>query len=239
MDDSVGSEAQAEHLLTKLVQGGYPVRTEKKTRDGKEVVVYSYETSVAQDNPARFFGPLKKKAKEDTKLQDTKWAESLFWQLADITPEAQEALGVNGGILTDFQPTDLRSAQDRQAGKSALYQFPYTAATSTKRAHKVQYGGEVVVSDRWRAEFGEEIKNADQHFRIVYLTAKPEVDDGKIAGRLPSRISFRGDARSVGRPDCGGTDETQLIRSKSGRSPQVCRGEAPGSRQRHSEVPAR
>jgi hypothetical protein len=184
MDDSVGSEAQAEHLLTKLVQGGYPVRTEKKTRDGKEVVVYSYETSVAQDNPARFFGPLKKKAKEDTKLQDTKWAESLFWQLADITPEAQEALGVNGGILTDFQPTDLRSAQDRQAGKSALYQFPYTAATSTKRAHKVQYGGEVVVSDRWRAEFGEEIKNADQHFRIVYLTAKPEVDDGKIAAAL-------------------------------------------------------
>ena len=31
MDDAVGSEAQAEHLLTKLVQGGYPVRTEKKT----------------------------------------------------------------------------------------------------------------------------------------------------------------------------------------------------------------
>ena len=67
MDDAVGAEAQAEHLLTKLVQGGFPVRTEKKTRDGKEVVVYSYETSVAQDNPARVFGPLKKKAKEEMK----------------------------------------------------------------------------------------------------------------------------------------------------------------------------
>jgi hypothetical protein len=112
-DDAVGAESQAEHLLTKLVQGGYPVRTEKKTRDGKDVVVYSYETSVAQDNPARFFGPLKKKAKEDTKLQDSKWTESLFWQLADITAEAQQALGVNGGISrTSNRPTSdlLKSA---------------------------------------------------------------------------------------------------------------------------------
>jgi hypothetical protein len=183
-DDAVGAESQAEHLLTKLVQGGYPVRTEKKTRDGKEVVVYSYETSVAQDNPARLFGPLKKKAKEDTKLQDSKWTESLFWQLADITAEAQQALGVNGGILADFQPTDQRSAQERLAGKPAQYQFPHKAATSTKRAHKVQYGGEVVVSDGWRAEFGDEIKNADQHFRIVYLTAKPTVGDDKITDAL-------------------------------------------------------
>ena len=190
MDDAVGAEPQAEHLLTKLVQGGFPVRTEKKTRDGKDVVVYSYETSVAQDNPVRLFGPLKKKAKDEIKLQDLKWAESLFWQLPEITQEAQEALGIYGGILTDFQPPDQRSTQDIQAGKPPTYQFPHTAASSTKRVFKVQYGGEVIVSDRWRAEFGEEIKNADQHFRIIYLTCKPEVDDSKITAALK-------DARTV------------------------------------------
>ena len=71
-----------------------------------------------------------------------------------------------------------------------MYQFPHTAATQTKRVYKVQYGGEVIVSDRWRAEFGEEVKNADQHFRVIYLTAKPEVDDGKITLELK-------DARTV------------------------------------------
>lgn len=190
MDDAVGATAQAEHLLTKLLQGGFPVRADKKTRDGKDVVVYSYETSVAQDNPVRIFGPLKKKAKEEIKIQDLKWTESLFWQLPDITKEAQEELGVNGGILSDFQPHDQRTPQDRQAGKPAIYQLPHTAATSTKRVHKVQYGGEVIVSDRWRAEFGEEIKNADQHFRIIYLTTSPDGGDGEIAAALK-------DARTV------------------------------------------
>ena len=206
MDDAVGAAAQAEHLLTKLSQGGFPVRADKKTRDGKEVVVYSYETSVAQDNPVRVFGPLKKKAKEEIKIQDLKWTESLFWQLPDITKEAQEELGVNGGILSEFQPHDQRTPQDRQAGKPAIYQLPHTAATSTKRVYKVQYGGEVIVSDRWRAEFGEEIKNVDQHFRIIYLTAKP--NGGRCQDhrgiercphcRLPARAPFGGHARSAG-----------------------------------------
>jgi hypothetical protein len=205
MDDAVGATAQAEHLLTKLVQGGFPVRADKKTRDGKEVVVYSYETSVAQDNPVRHFGPLKKKAKEEIKVQDLKWAESLFWQLPDITPEAQAELGVYGGILTDFQPSDQRSAKDKQDGKPAMYQFPHTAATSTKRVYKVQYSGEVIVSDRWRAEFGDEIKNVDEHFRIIYLTAKPDVDDGKITAALK-------DARTVAcRPESLSEDTREAL----------------------------
>src|SRR6185437_1746290 len=107
--------------------------------------VYSYETSVAQDNPVKHFGPLKKKAKEEINIQDRKWAESLFWQLPDITQEAQAELGIYGGILTDFQPSDHRSVQDRQAGKPAMFQFPHASATSTKRIFKVQYGGEVIV----------------------------------------------------------------------------------------------
>ncbi len=190
MDEAVDPTTQAEHILGKLTQSGFPIRVEKKTRDGKESDVYSYETSVTQVNPVRHFIPLKKKAKEDIKTQDLKWVESLFWQLADLTAEAQEELGVNGGIFADFQPTDQRTTQDRQAGKPAQYQFPHTAAGSTKRVHKVQYGGEVIVSDRWRAEFGEEIKNPDQHFRIVYLTSEPDANDAAITADLKdSRIA--------------------------------------------------
>jgi hypothetical protein len=184
MDDAIGANAQAEHLLTKLVQNGYPVRSAKKTRDGKEVAVYSYETSAVQDNPGKHFAPLKKRAKEDLNGQNAKWVESLFWQLADINKEAQEELGVNGGILADFVPEDQRTAQDKSAGKPAHYQFPKRAAASTKKVHKTQYGGEVVVCDHWRTEFGEPIKNADQHFRLVYLTEKPESLDDKIAAAL-------------------------------------------------------
>ena len=132
----------------------------------------------------KHFAPLKKKAKEDLNGQNAKWVESLFWQLADITKEAQEELGVNGGILADFAPEDQRTAQEKSAGKPAHYQFPNRAAASTKKVHKTQYSGEVVVCDHWRAEFGEPIKNADQHFRLVYLTTKPELADDKITAAL-------------------------------------------------------
>lgn len=184
MDDALGATAQAEHLLTKLVQDGYPVRTTKKTRDGKEVVVYSYETSAAQDNPGKHFAPLKKKAKEDLHGQNAKWLESLCWQLADITKESQEELGVNGGILADFAPADQRTAQEKSAGKAAHYQFPNRAAASTKKVHRTQYSGEVLLCDHWRSEFGEQIKNADQHFRLVYLATRPEIADDKIVAAL-------------------------------------------------------
>jgi len=183
-DDAIGATALADQLLNKLVQSGFPIRQEKKTKDGKEVAVYSYETTAAQVNPVKHFSPLKKKAKEDVKGQDAKWIESLFWQLPDITPEAQEELGVNGGILYTFQPPDLRSFQDKQDGKLPAYQFPHRSAASTRRIHKVQYTGEVVVANNWRGEFGEEIKNFDQHFRLVYLAALPDKDDAAITDAL-------------------------------------------------------
>ena len=204
-DDAVGATAQAEHLLDKLVQSGFPVRADKKTREGKEVAVYSYEGTSGQENPVKFFAPLKKKAKEDAKAQDAKWVESLFWQLPDITPEAQEKLGVNGGILCDYQPPDQRSAEDRRQGKPPIYQFPQRSGASTRKVHKVVYGGEVVVSDRWRDEFGEEIKNPDQHFRLVYLTGKPGTDDGKMTAAL-------NDARiAVCRPEALSEDTREAL----------------------------
>ncbi|HEX7376077.1 MAG TPA: hypothetical protein VF278_03145 [Pirellulales bacterium] len=189
MDDALGPAAQAEHLLEKLVQSGFPVRTAKRTREGKEISVFSFETTAAQENPARHFAPLKKKAKADFKAQDAKWVESLFWQLADITPEAQQELGVYSGLLSDFAPDDQRTPADKASGQPARFQFPHRAATLTKRVHKTLYLGEVVVADHWRAEFGQAIKNADQHFRIVYLTHSPDADDATIAAALDdSRI---------------------------------------------------
>ena len=65
--------------------------------------------------PSKFFAPLKKKCMPDTKRQDEKWVESLFWDLTMITPEAQAELQVNGGIFSAFAPPDQRSAQERQA----------------------------------------------------------------------------------------------------------------------------
>jgi len=183
-DDAIGATALADQLLSKLVQSGFPIRQEKKTKDSKEVSVYSYETTATQANPVKLFAPLKKKAKEDVKSQDAKWIESLFWQLPDITPEAQVELGVNGGILYMFQPPDPRTFQDKQDGKQPAYQFPHRSAASTRRVHKVHYTGEVVVANIWRDEFGEEIKNLDQHFRLVYMATLPDKDDATITAAI-------------------------------------------------------
>jgi hypothetical protein len=116
-DDAVGATAQAEHLLDKLVQGGFSIRVEKKTRVGREVAIYAYEVATAQESPVKDFAPFKKMAKQDLKGQESKWLESLFWQLPDITPEAQQELGIDGGILGGFQPSGQRSARDRQESK--------------------------------------------------------------------------------------------------------------------------
>jgi hypothetical protein len=183
-DDAVGSMAQAEHLLEKLVQGGFPLRQEKKTRDGKEVTIYSYEISATQESPVKYFGPLKKKAKEDLKGQEAKWVESLFWGLADITKEATEE-GFTGGLFGDaFRPNDTRSAKDIQEGKPAAYAFPHSVSSSTRKVNKTSYGGEIIMANQWREEFGKEIENPDQHFRLVYLTGRPMADDTKIAADL-------------------------------------------------------
>jgi hypothetical protein len=189
-DDAVGATAQAEHLLDLLIQNGFPVRKEKKSRAGEEVAIYSYETSVVQVNPVKFYAPLKKKYLQEIKRQDEKWVESLFWDLTVITPEAQAELGVNGGVFSAFAPTDQRTHQERQDNLPAKYVMPHHASTSTRRVHKVAYGGEIVVSDRWRDEFGEEIKHTDQHFRLVYLTSKPADTDDKVTAVLKdSRIA--------------------------------------------------
>ena len=183
-DDAVGAKDHAEHLLELLIQNGFPLRKEKKSRSGQEVPVYSYELSAMQAQPSKFFSPLKKKFIANAQRQDEKWVESLFWDLTMITPEAQAELQVNGGLFAPFAPPDQRSALERQSNHPPKYSLPYCSAASTRRVHRVAYGGEVVVCDRWRDEFGEEIKHTDQHFRLVYLTAKPAESDDKITAAL-------------------------------------------------------
>ena len=183
-DDAVGAKDHAEHLLELLIQNGFPVRKEKKSRGGQEVGVYSYELSAMQAQPSKFFSPLKKKFIANAQRQDEKWVESLFWDLTMITPEAQAELQVNGGLFAPFAPPDQRSALERQSNHPPKYSLPYRSAASTRRVHRVAYGGEVVVCDRWRDEFGEEIKHTDQHFRLVYLTSKPAEGDDKITAAL-------------------------------------------------------
>jgi hypothetical protein len=183
-DDAVGAQAQAEHLLELLMSNGFPVRREKKSRGGEEVAVYSYELGATQANPVKFFSPLKKKYVQDTKRHDEKWVESLFWDLSMITPDAQAELQVNGGIFTAFAPGDQRTAQERASNHPPKYTLPHRSSSSTRRVHRVSYGGEVVVAERWRDEFGEEIKHTDQHFRIVYLTTKPGEEDAKLTAAL-------------------------------------------------------
>jgi len=189
-DDAVGATAQAEHLLDLLIQSGFPVRKDKKSRGGEEVAIYTYEMSVVQANPVKFFAPLKKTYLPDTKRQDEKWIESLFWDLNMVTPEAQAELKVNGGIFAAFAPPDQRNNQERSSNAPARYSFPHLSATSTRRVHKIAYGGDVLVSDRWRAEFGDEIKHTDRHFRIVHLCSIPPEGDEKITAALKdSRIA--------------------------------------------------
>ncbi len=183
-DDAVDAKDHAEHLLELLVQNGFPVRRENKSREGKDIAVYSYELSAMQAQPSKCFSPLKKKYNQDTKRQDEKWVESLFWGLDMMTQEAQEELKANGGIFSAFAPPDLRSVQEKQSNHPPKFTLPHRTPASTRRVHRVAYGGEVVVCDRWRDEFGEEIKHADQHFRLVYVTTEPNEDDAKITTAL-------------------------------------------------------
>src|SRR5260370_38402111 len=110
-DDAVGATSQAEHLLDLLIQSGFPVRKEKKSRGGEGVAVYAYERTLVQANPVKIFAPLKKKFLQDGKRQDEKWVESLFWDLTVIKAEAQEELQVNDRIFPAFAPPDKRNMQ--------------------------------------------------------------------------------------------------------------------------------
>ncbi|MCX6880254.1 MAG: hypothetical protein NTW21_41585 [Verrucomicrobia bacterium] len=183
-DDAVGSAGQANHLLEILVSGGMPVRREKKPRSGTEVTVYSYETSALELKPASVFGPLKKKFKDDTAMQDAKWQESLFWDISAIDKEIQAELQLNGGILHEFQPDDQRTAEDVKNGVPARLSLPKTISVTTKRVHNIAYSGEAVAGTAWRDEWGKTIVQSDIHFRVVFLTSDGAAKDQAIQSSI-------------------------------------------------------
>lgn len=134
----------------------------------------------ADDQPQRAFPNFKKKAKANTDDQDKAWRDSLFWDFKDVE-------GVGEGGLFD-------GLGRRDAARTLLL----PAVTSTKATPpglKVQYGGEIVVADRWAASFGEPWPNKPEvHFRIVYLTTgnaipKSELQDPRIAVCCPAPLS--------------------------------------------------
>src|SRR5205085_1763905 len=94
--------------------------------------------------------------------------------------------GFEGGFFDGY------SARDNQ-GNLLL---PHTTTPrATPPGLKVQYGGEVVVADRWQPAHGECWPNKPEiHFRIVYLTAnapvtRAELLDPRIAVCVPAALS--------------------------------------------------
>jgi hypothetical protein len=122
-DDAVGSTAQAEHLLARLVQGGFPVRVEKKTREGREVEVFAYEVAATQAQPVKVFAPLKKKAKEDHAGQNAKWTESLFWQLPESLEPQEVAPLVELAVEGRKRVTDQLAVMLPMEFRSVNYQY--------------------------------------------------------------------------------------------------------------------
>jgi hypothetical protein len=131
------------------------------------------------------FGNFKKKAKADTAAQDRAWREALFWDFAKLRGAGSEE-GFAGGFFDGYGEHD---------NQGNLLLPHTTAAKATPSGLKVQYGGEVVVADRWQPAHGEPWPNKPEvHFRIVYLTAnapvnKAELLDPRIAVCVPAALS--------------------------------------------------
>ena len=135
---------------------------------------------VADDQPSRAFGTFKKRAKTNVGDQDAAWREGLFWDFKAIEGVA------DGGLFDGYGSRD----------KDGILQLPHTSSVkATPPGLKVQYGGEVVVADRWEGSFGETWSNKPEvHYRIVYLTSeavvpKSELQDPRIAVCVPSALS--------------------------------------------------
>jgi hypothetical protein len=135
---------------------------------------------VTDDQPYRAFGTFKKKAKASGGEQDAAWREGLFWDF-----KALEGVG-DGGLFDGYGPRD----------KDGVLQLPHTSPVkATPPSLKVQYGGEVVVTDRWESAFGEPWPNKPEvHYRIVYLTSERDVPksdllDPRIAVCIPAALS--------------------------------------------------
>jgi hypothetical protein len=117
--------------------------------------------------PEQAFGTFKKKAKGNRDAQDRAWRDSLFWDFKSLEGAGSEE-GFDGGFFDGYGTRDAK-------GELSLPNT--TVVQATPDALKVQYGGDVVVTDRWQATLGESWSNRPEtHFRIVYLTSSAAID---------------------------------------------------------------
>lgn len=135
--------------------------------------------------PERVFGTFKKKAKTDPEAQNKAWRDSLFWDFKALEGAGSEE-GFEGGFFDGYCDRDAR-------GEVVLPRT--TPVKATPSALRVQYGGEVLVADRWQSTWGEYWTNHPEvHFRIVYLTRRADVNrddlrDARIAVCMPAEPS--------------------------------------------------
>lgn len=142
-------------------------------------------SEIGSKQPERVFGTFKKKGKAEIEAQNKAWRTSLFWDFKTLEGAGSDQ-GFAGGFFDGYGNRDA-------TGEIVL---PHTIPVKATPADlKVQYGGEVIVSDKWQASFGEAWPNKPEiHFRIVYLTANASVDKGdqldpRIALCIPASLS--------------------------------------------------
>jgi hypothetical protein len=166
-------------LLTRLKSDIAQIKYDKDKGARFEIA----ETGDTQ--PARAFGNFKKKAKADVDAQDRLWRESLFWDFKALEGAGSEDR-FEGGFFDGYA--------SRDSTKNIILPSTTTARTTPAGLH-VQYGGEIIVADRWDSAFGEPWPNKPEvHFRIVYLTTpaavnKAELLDPRIAVCVPGEFT--------------------------------------------------
>jgi hypothetical protein len=139
--------------------------------------------------PAQIFTSLKKKITDISVIQEA-WDKGLLLQ-------PQET----GGEESFF------SGYKFDERKSATVEF-----------RKLEYPGEVIVTRRWRAEYGENVTN-DLHFRIVVLTRPESIDvkeiqDFRIGVCVPSSLTET--AREAARDHLALSAMEEAYRDKTG-----------------------
>jgi len=134
--------------------------------------------------PEKYFSPLKRKAKSDTKALNELWLKSLFWDFKALGGAGSD-VGIDNAILCGLADID-------DQGRPVL---PNCTAAKRAKVRKVLYGGEVVVADQWSPKLGEAWSNKPEvHFRVVYVTQPSKVPqsdlaDSRIAVCVPADLS--------------------------------------------------
>jgi hypothetical protein len=125
----------------------------------------SFVIQVTRLSAPQRFNEIKQRITDQHHIQK-KWRESLY-----LTPS--EVLG-ESTLFAEFMPQQPKSVKIEN--------------------RKVEYSGEVIISDTWRPEFGHPLHKEDHHFRITILMHNTDADgiaieDERIAVCIPNGLS--------------------------------------------------